>query len=165
MTSSNGNIFRVTGHLCGRSPVNSPHKGQWRRALMFSVICAWINGWVNNLEAGDLKRHCAHYCVSVMFELTYVSWRLHWVLMSNFVKHGKSPLADRQEHCVLMVADQSWRHNADACELSANHTLRCITLQVHETSQQIIRCNAYAVWQWKQYGGRRRSCRELSSAS
>ena len=36
-----------------RSPVNSPRKGQWRRALMFSFICAWINGWVNNREAGD----------------------------------------------------------------------------------------------------------------
>ena len=30
-----------------RSPVNSPHKGQWRRVLMFSFICAWINGWVS----------------------------------------------------------------------------------------------------------------------
>ena len=29
-----------------RSPVNSPHKGQWRGALVFSLICAWINGWV-----------------------------------------------------------------------------------------------------------------------
>ena len=27
-----------------RSPVNSPHKGQWRGALMFSLICVWING-------------------------------------------------------------------------------------------------------------------------
>ena len=31
-----------------RSPVNSPQKGQWCRALMFSLICTWINGWVNN---------------------------------------------------------------------------------------------------------------------
>ena len=31
-----------------RSPVNSPHKGQWRGALMFTLICARINGWVNN---------------------------------------------------------------------------------------------------------------------
>ena len=37
-----------------RSPVNSPHKGQWRVALMFSLIYAWINDWVNNREAGDL---------------------------------------------------------------------------------------------------------------
>ena len=36
-----------------RSPVNSLHKGQWRGALMFSLICDWINAWVNNREAGD----------------------------------------------------------------------------------------------------------------
>ena len=62
MTSSNGNIFRVTGPLCGISP----HKGQWRGALMFSLICAWINDWVNNREAGDLRRHRCHYDVNVM---------------------------------------------------------------------------------------------------
>ena len=32
-----------------RSPVNSPHKGQWRGALMFSLICVWMNGWVNTM--------------------------------------------------------------------------------------------------------------------
>ena len=53
MTSSNGKVFRVTG--------------QWRGALMFSLICAWINGWVNNREAGDLRRHRAHYDVTVMY--------------------------------------------------------------------------------------------------
>ena len=49
-----------------RSPVNSPHKGQWRGALMFTLICVWINGCVNNRKAGDLRRHCAHYGVTVM---------------------------------------------------------------------------------------------------
>ena len=39
---------------------------QWRGALMFSLICAWINGSVNNGEAGDLRRHHAHYDVNVM---------------------------------------------------------------------------------------------------
>ena len=39
------------------SPVNSPHKGQWCGALTFSLIYAWLNGWVNNREAGDLGRH------------------------------------------------------------------------------------------------------------
>ena len=52
-----------------RSPVNSPHKGQWRGALMFSLICVWINYWVNNREAGDLIRHRAHYDVIVMLAL------------------------------------------------------------------------------------------------
>ena len=88
MTSSNGNIFCVTDHLCEEftgppvnspfcvtdylceeftgPPVNSPHKGQWRGALMFSLICAWINRWVNNGEAGDLRLYCAHYDVIVM---------------------------------------------------------------------------------------------------
>ena len=49
-----------------RSPVDSPHKGQWRGALILSLICTRINGWVNNREPGDLRRHCAHYDVSVM---------------------------------------------------------------------------------------------------
>ena len=47
-----------------RPPVNSPHKGQWRGALMLSLICAC---WVNNREAGDLRRHRAHYDVTVMW--------------------------------------------------------------------------------------------------
>ena len=47
-------------------PVKSPHKGQWRGALMFSLICAWINDWVINREAGDLRRHRGHYDVNVM---------------------------------------------------------------------------------------------------
>ena len=49
-----------------RSPVNSPHKGQSSRALVFSLICVWIKGWVNNREAGDLRRYRAHYDVTVM---------------------------------------------------------------------------------------------------
>ena len=49
-----------------RSPVNSPHKGQWRGDMMFSLICAWINGWVNNRGAGDLRRNRAHYDVTAM---------------------------------------------------------------------------------------------------
>ena len=47
-------------------PVNSPHKGQWRGALMFSLICARINSWVNNREVGDLRRYRPQYDVIVM---------------------------------------------------------------------------------------------------
>ena len=50
-------------------PVNSPHKGQWRGALMFSLSCAWINDWVNDCDTGDLRRHCAHYDVPVMYAI------------------------------------------------------------------------------------------------
>ena len=48
-----------------RSPVNSPHKDQWRGALLFSFICAWINAWVNNGEAGDLRRHLRIYFLKI----------------------------------------------------------------------------------------------------
>ena len=61
-----------------RSPVNSPHKGQWRGALMFPLICVWINGWVNNREAGDLRRYHAHYDVTVMKLISIECHRTHW---------------------------------------------------------------------------------------
>ena len=64
-----------------RSPVNSPHKGRWRGALMFSLICARINSSVNNREAGDLRRHRAHYKVIVM------SW-MH-IFIYRFKSHDK----------------------------------------------------------------------------
>ena len=41
------------------SAVNSPHKGQWRRALIISLICAWTND--------DLRHHCTRYGVTVMW--------------------------------------------------------------------------------------------------
>ena len=59
-----------------RSPVNSPHKGQWRGALMFSLICTRINGWVNTGEAGDLRRHRAHYDVIV------IQWAHNYCLLT-----------------------------------------------------------------------------------
>ena len=63
-----------------RSPVNSQHKGQWRGALVFSLICAWMNGWVNNSEAGDLRCHRAHYDVTVMWSSVHAC-RLYQVYM------------------------------------------------------------------------------------
>ena len=51
--------------------VNSPHKSQWRGALIFSLICARINGWVSNREAGDLIRYHAHCDVIVMNTCAY----------------------------------------------------------------------------------------------
>ena len=52
-----------------RSLVNSPHKGQWRGALMFSLICVWRNDWENNREDGDLRRYRAHYDVIIMISI------------------------------------------------------------------------------------------------
>ena len=78
-----------------RSPVNSSHKGQWRGAYMFSLICVWVNGWVNNHEAGDLRRYRAHYDVTVMSgrcSLYDVIQDGRWVLPKS---HGISRI---QEH-------------------------------------------------------------------
>ena len=89
MTSSNGKkIPRYWPFVRGihRSPVNSPHKGQWCGAPMFSLICAWISAWINNREAGDLRRHGTHYYVIVNWLSTPQTWRggdspavRHWV--------------------------------------------------------------------------------------
>ena len=49
--------------------VNSPHKGQWHGSLIFSLICAWTNGWVDNRNAGDLRRHHANWDVTVMRQI------------------------------------------------------------------------------------------------
>ena len=57
-----------------RSPVNSPYTDQWRGALMFSLICAWTNGWVNNQDAGELKCHRTHYDVTVMWCRIVIQW-------------------------------------------------------------------------------------------
>ena len=85
------------------SPMKSSHKGQWLGALMFSLICAWINGWVNNREAGDLRRHCSHYDVIVMIinrpaklQSRCTNWSLAvapYVLngLSNFRKKKRPP--------------------------------------------------------------------------
>ena len=54
-----------------RSPVDSSHKGQWRGALKFSLICAWTNGWANNRDARDSRGHRAHSDVTVMLKLVF----------------------------------------------------------------------------------------------
>ena len=66
-----------------RLPANSPHKGQWRGALMFALICVRKNGWVNNREAGDLRRHRAHYDVTVMSKRVACSARNKTSLVSE----------------------------------------------------------------------------------
>ena len=52
------------------SPVDSPRKGQWRGSLIFSLICAWTNGWANNHDACVLRRYRAHYDVTVKEKTT-----------------------------------------------------------------------------------------------
>ena len=85
MTSLNRNIFRVTGHLCGEFTGDRwiPRtKASDSELWCFLRSAPWINGWVNNREAGDLRRHCTHYDVILMWtcscwhaQLSYL-WQL-----------------------------------------------------------------------------------------
>ena len=90
-----------------RSPLNSPHKGQWRRALMFSLICIWINNWVNNHEAGDLRRYHAHYDVIVM----YCSIRSQCVNFENLM----------QERLTV----NQWCFISESCHIKSNNDQHC----------------------------------------
>ena len=69
MTSSNGNIFRVTGPLCGEFTGHRwiPRtKASDVEPLCFLWSAPWISSWVHNCEAGDLRRQRPHYDVIVM---------------------------------------------------------------------------------------------------
>ena len=72
MTSSNENIFRVTGPLCGEFTGDRWIPLTKASDAELSLICASINGWVNNREAGDVRRYRAHYDGIVV--------RYHWAL-------------------------------------------------------------------------------------
>ena len=73
-----------------RWPVNSPHKGQWHGALMLRLICAWINDWVNNREAGDLRRYRSHYDVIVIYFMH--DCVCGWYLLPWAAKHPSSKM-------------------------------------------------------------------------
>ena len=90
MTSSHGNIFRVTGLLCGELTGHRwiPYKKASDAELWCFLII--INGWVNN-RAADLRRHRDHYDVTVstlgaeqnhrhhLCKYTFKSWMLCFV--------------------------------------------------------------------------------------
>ena len=71
MTSSNANIFRVTGPLCGEftGPGEFPTPRPVTRSFDVFVdqrLNKRLSELVNNREAGDLRRHRGHYDVIVM---------------------------------------------------------------------------------------------------
>ena len=88
MTSSNGNIFRVAGHLYGEIIVH-----RWIPLTTFidaELQCfLWsrrINGWINNREAGDLRRPRPHYDVTVMnTELLCLSLQLVILIGNSWI--------------------------------------------------------------------------------
>ena len=75
--------------------LDSPYKGQWRGALMFPLICAWTNGWANKGDTGDLRRHRAHYDVTVM-----VSKNLLTFCTPKYRCYKKNPTVISAANCV-----------------------------------------------------------------
>ena len=90
------NFFVLLAICAGNHPwpVNSSHKGQWCRALMFSLICVWINGWVNNGEAGDLRHDHVHCDVTVMFKasISNRNWDSNGSSNSSLKNYSKMPI-------------------------------------------------------------------------
>ena len=71
--------FSVLLAICARnSPVPGEFPAQRPVTRSFDVffIYVWINGCVNNREAGDLRRHRAHYDVIVMLCMNTVMWNM-----------------------------------------------------------------------------------------
>ena len=78
-----------------RSPVNSPHKGQWSEALMFSLICAlnkrlskqpW--GWWFETQSRSLWRHCNDvYCMGFTVCIS-CAYHVGYIIYNNCKKYA-----------------------------------------------------------------------------
>ena len=98
-----------------RSPVNSPHKGQWRGALMFSLICVWINCWVKSREAGDLRHNRAHYDAIVMYYPIYMK------VIAETSKQQNSIMT--QTTCICLRCASKWLTSWNSLiKVSCNHS-------------------------------------------
>ena len=111
MTSANGNIFRVTGPLCGEFTGQFPAKRPVTRSLMFYLIWAWINGWVNNRKAGDLRGHRAHYDVTVMYQ-DHDSVTLSEAVRPDHVVNTMSQFIFSLNDNILFLHIPDWRYTS-----------------------------------------------------
>ena len=116
MTSSNGKLFRATGSLCGES--TGP---RWIPLTTASDAELWcflgsaprINGWVDNREAGDLRRHRAHY--GVIVRVVQRLYRSYWLCITSIyinmtlmVWFFAMPLSILTlQHCLLRKKDEA----------------------------------------------------------
>ena len=144
-----------------RSPANSPHKGHWRGALKFSLICARKSSWANHRVAGDLRRHRAHYDVTVMW-CTDWSGGLFFCVLTRVLFWCSFPELRRNEGCpnwnntqvsaytichsstyILLFRTRHYQHiNVDRKEEHHTSTL-CLTCFVYMKvmmSQSFVHC-------------------------
>ena len=69
-----------------------PPKGQWRGALMSSLVCAWTNGWVNNRNYDDMRRH---RLAVISYQFESMAHPLTWWSIVHHITSWRGPC--RQE--------------------------------------------------------------------
>ena len=117
-----------------RSQVNSPLKGQWRRAFMFSLICAWINGWVNSREAGDLRHHCSHYDVIVKSTPLHIRFEFRVLPVSHSM--GLAPVTLPKQCCLHYL---KWKKRLKTGMCSLWKSRKCAPVKVLNSFGQYLR--------------------------
>ena len=146
MASSNGNISALLALWRGihMSPVNSPPKGQWRRALMFSLISAWTNGCVNNRDAADLRRHLAHYDVTVMM-LSFIitTTRLPHESCSIALEEMISMLDNGKTSHTREAPQKHWKYSGSITEVHPNHVLNFNSISIEFCKSTTGKNNSY----------------------
>ena len=96
---------------------------------MFSLICVWINGWVNNRVAGDLRRHRGHYDVSVMENATADGVRA--------IQRTTVSIAMHRAHLEIYFLNEKW----DILIVDPDNCLVPIRQQVIKTNTSKTRIN------------------------
>ena len=104
------NLFGVIGLLCGDFTCHRwipLTKASDAELWCFLWPVPWINGWVNNSEAGDLRRHRAHYDVIVLYldtRQTESVSRVHWSVMFGTSTSAKSAWNSFKVHLYSSLA-------------------------------------------------------------
>ena len=152
-----------------RSPVNSPHKGQWRGALMFSLICAWkkrlskqLWGWWFETPSSSLWRHWNVYGGRAWLFLYHYPWewceqvlvwrKFHWAgvyakfelwyLFSFLVKwKGLMAVQTNNPSCYLSLAFNSSFNTKVLLSLCEGYTLMTDGQKANNTESISMSCN------------------------
>ena len=113
MTLWNGNIFCVNGLLCGEFtghrwiPLTKASEAELQ--MMFPLICAWTNGWVNNWGASDLRHHRAHYDVTVMVQFYHIWFDFKHVLINHIRRKIKlSRMVQKPNERIFSLCSSCW---------------------------------------------------------
>ena len=146
MASSNGNVVGVTGLCAGNSTVtavDSPHKGQWREALMFSLICAlnkrmnlqsW--GWCFDTPSCSLWRHCNFSHNLFRLSFPHIDGLVQDCIISSALAMEILQSCTKPSiYCALLEPDN---HNCDYCVWRTNSRLSWIKYINHCTLKLVL---------------------------